>query len=84
MTELFLSGRKLKISLVFMSQSYFKVPKTLWLNVTHYYITKISNKKELQQIASNHSSDTDFKDFRKLYKKYNKEPYPFLVSDIIR
>ena len=60
-TELFLRGRKLNISFVFISQSFFKVPKTVRLNVTHYLIIKIP-KRELQQIASNHSSDTDFKD----------------------
>ena len=73
-TELFLRGRKLNISLVFISQSYFKVPKTIRLNATHYFIMKIPNKRELQQIASNHSSDIDFKDFMKLYKDYAKEP----------
>ena len=65
-TELFLRGRKLNISLVFISQSYFKVSKTIRLNVTHYFIMKIPNIRELQQIASNHSSDIDFKDFMKL------------------
>ena len=53
-TELFLRGRKLNISLVFISQSFFKVPKTVRLNATHYFIMKISNKRELKQIASNH------------------------------
>ena len=48
---------------------------------THYFIMKIPNKRELQQIASNHSSDIDFKDFMKLYKDYTKEPYSFLVND---
>ena len=62
-TELFSRRRKLKISFVFISQSYFKVPINRRLNATHYFITKIPNKKELQQIASNHSSDTDFKGF---------------------
>ena len=74
-TELFLRGRKLNISLVFISQSYFKVPKTIRLNATHYFIMKIPNKIDLQQIASNHSSDIDFKDFMKVYKDYNKAPY---------
>ena len=59
-SELFLRGRKLNISLVFISQSYFKAPKTTRLNATHYFIMKIPNKRELQQIASNHSSDIDF------------------------
>ena len=74
-TELFLRGRKLNISLVFISQSYFNVPKTIRLNATHCFIMKIPNKRALQQIASNHSSDIDFKDFMKFYKEYTKEPY---------
>ena len=74
-TELLLRGRKLNISLVFISQSYFKVRKTIRLNVIHYFIMEIPNKKELQQIVSNHSSDIDFKDFMKLYKEYNKETF---------
>ena len=44
-TELFLRGKKLNISLVFISQSYFKVPKTIRLNPTHYFIMKIPNKR---------------------------------------
>ena len=80
-TELFLRERKLNISLVFISQSYFKVPKIIRLNTTHYFIMKIPNKTELQQIASNHSSDIDYRDFIKLYKDYTKEPYSFLVKD---
>ena len=68
-TELFLRGRKLNISLVFISQSYFKVSKTMRLNATHYFIMKIPNKRDLQQIASNHSFDIEFKDFVKLYKQ---------------
>ena len=70
-TELLLKGRKLNISIVFISQSYFKVPKTIRLNATHYFIITIPNKRELQQIASNHSSDIEFKDFMKLYKRHN-------------
>ena len=56
-------GRKLNISLVFIMQSYFKIPKGVRLNYTHFFITKISNKKDLQQIALNHSSDINSKDF---------------------
>ena len=62
-TELFIRGRKLNISLVFITQSYFKVPKDVRLNSTHFFIMKIPNKRELQQIALNHSSDIDTKDF---------------------
>ena len=80
-TELFIRGRKLNISIVFITQSYFKVPKDVRLNSTHLFIMKIPNKRELQQIALNHSSDIDFKDFMKIFKKYTAEPYPFLVND---
>ena len=82
-TELFISGRKLNISVVFITQSYFKVPKDVRLNYTHFFIMKISNKRELQQTPLNHSSDIDFKDFIKIYKKRTKEPYSFLVNDTI-
>ena len=62
-------------------KSFFKVPKTIRLNLTHYFLMKILNKRELQQISSNHSSDIDFKDFMKLDKAYTKEPYLFLVNN---
>ena len=76
-TELFIRGRKLNISIVFITQSYFKVPKDVRLNYTHFFIMKIPEKRELQEIALNHSSDIDFKDFMKIYKKYTKEPNSF-------
>ena len=66
-TELFIRRRKLNISLPFITQSYFAVPKSIRLNFTHYFIMKIPNKRELQRIAFNHSSDIDFKDFTNLY-----------------
>ena len=80
-TELFIRGRKLNISFVFIKRSYFKVPKSVRLNSTHFFIMKILNKRELQQIALNHSSDIDFKDFINIYKKCTAEPYSFLVND---
>ena len=80
-TELFIRGRKLNISIVFITHSYFKVPNDVRLNSTHFFNMKIPNKRELQQIALNHSSDIDFKDFMKIYKKCTTEPYSFLVND---
>ena len=56
------------------------MPKTIKLNATHYFIMKIPNKRELQQIASKNFFDSYFKDFTRLYKYYTKEPYSFLVS----
>ena len=68
-TELFIRGRKLNISI---TQSYFKVPKDVRLNSTYFFIMKILNKRELQQITINHSSDIDFKDFMRIYKECTK------------
>ena len=56
--------------------------KNIRLNATHYFIMKISNKRELQQISSNYSFDLDVKEFMKLYKECTKEPYSFLLNDI--
>ena len=64
--ELFIRCRKLNISLVFVTQCYFSVSKDVRLNSTHYLIIKINNKRELQNIAINHSADIDYKDFIKI------------------
>ena len=74
-------GRKLNISPVFITQSYFKVPKDVRLNTTHFFISKIPNKRELQQIAINHSSDVRTKDFINIYKECAAKLYSFLVND---
>ena len=79
-TELFIRDRKFNISIVFVTQSYFKMLKKARLNNTHFFIMKFPNKKEPQQIALNHSSDIDFKHFIKIYKKCTSEPYSFLVN----
>ena len=79
--KVFYRDRKLNTSIVFITQSYFKVPKDVRLNSTHFFVMKIPNKRELHQIALNKSSDIDFKDFMKIYKKYNAELYSFLVND---
>ena len=80
-TELFIRGRKSNISLAFITQSYFKVPKDVGINSTHFFVMKIPNKRELQQIALNHSSDISTKDFINIYKKCMAEPYSFSVND---
>ena len=59
-TELFIRGRNLNISLVFIKQSYFSGSKAIRLNSTHYFIMKTPSKRELQQTTFNHSSDIDF------------------------
>ena len=80
-TELFIRCRKLNISLVFISQSYFKVPKDVRNNSTHFFIMKIPNKREPQKIALNHLSDIVSREFIKIYRKYTNTPYSFLVID---
>ena len=67
-TELFIRGRKLNISLVFITQSCFALPKNIRLNSTYYFIMKISNEHELQQIAFNHCQILNLKTMN-LYKK---------------
>ena len=73
--------QKIEYISLFITQSYFSVPKEIRLNSTHYLIMKIHNKRELQQIAINHSADIDYKDFMKIYKNCTKEPYSFLTID---
>ena len=79
--ELFIRCKKLNISLVFISQSYFSVPKDVILNSTHYLIMKTNSKRELKNIAINHSADIDGKDFVKIYRECTKEPNSFLTTD---
>ena len=79
--DLFIRCRKLNISLAFITQVYFSVPKDVRLNSTHYLIMKTNNKKELQNIAINHSADIDYKDFMKIYRKCTKEPFNLLTID---
>ena len=75
--QLFIRCRKLNTSLVFITQSYFSVSKDVRLNSMHYLIMKINNRKELQNIAINHSADIDYQDFMKIYRKCTKELYSF-------
>ena len=80
-TELIIRGRKLNISLVFITQFYFAVPRNIRLNSTDYFVMKIPSKRKLRQIAFNHSSYTDFQDFMKLSRKCAAETYSLLVID---
>ena len=71
----------MNISLVFVTQSYFNVPKQVRLNSTHHLIMKIHNKRELQQIAINYSAGINYNDFLKIYRNCTNEPYCFLSID---
>ena len=79
--ELFIRCRKLNISLAFITQSYFSVPKDVRLNSTHYLIMKINNKRELQNIVINHSADIDYDGFMEFYRECTKKLFSFLTID---
>ena len=66
---------------MFLTQSYYSVPKDMRLNCTHYIIFKLDNRRELQNIVIDHSSDIDYKDFIKTYRNCTREPFNFLTID---
>ena len=79
--ELFIGCKKVNISLVFITQSYFSVPKDVKLNSTHYLIKRINNRKKLQNIVINYSVDIDYNDFMRIYRECTRETYSFLTMD---
>ena len=79
--DLFIRCRKLHISVCFLTQPYFSVPKHVRLNFTHYILFKLNNKRELQNIAINHSADIDYKDFIKIHIECTRELFNFLTID---
>ena len=79
--ELFIRCRKVNISLVFITQSCFSVPKDVRLNSTHYLVRKINSRKELLNIAINHSVDIDYHSFVRIYRECPRKPYSFLTID---
>ena len=79
--ELFYRARKINVSIVFITQSYFRALKDARLNSTHYILMKIGNKKELKRIAEEKSGHLDYKDFLKIYNYCIREPYSFMLID---
>ena len=79
--DLFIRCRKLNVSLVFITQSHFSIPKEVRLSCTHYLIMNIHNRRELKNIAINHAAYIEYKNFMKIYRKWTKEPYSFLSID---
>ena len=80
-TELFYRARKINLSIVFITQSYFRALKDTRLNSTHYILMKIGNKKELKRIAEEKSGHLDNKDFLKIYNCCTRKPYSFMTID---
>ena len=79
--ELFIRCRKLNISLLLITKSYFPVPKKVKLNPTYYLLMKIHNKREVQSVAVNHSANIDYIEFMEIYRKCTNKPYSFLTID---
>ena len=79
--QLFYRASKINVSIVFITQSYFRALKDLRLNITHYILMKIGNKKELKRIAQEKSGHLDYKDFLKIYNYCTKEPYSFMLIE---
>ena len=79
--KVFFMGRKINVSIVFITQSYFRALKDARLNSTHYILVKISNKKELRKIAEEKSGHLGYKDFLKIYNYCTREPYSFMMID---
>ena len=79
--ELFYRARKINVSIVFITQSYFRALKDVRLNSTHYILMKIVNKKELKRIAEEKSGHLDYKDFLRIYNYCTREPYSFMLID---
>ena len=79
--ELFYRARKLNVSIVFITQSYFRALKDARLNSSHYVLMKIGNKKELKSIAEEKLGHLDHKGFLKTYNICTKEPYSFMLID---
>ena len=73
--------QKIEYTLVFITHSYFSIPKEVRFNSTHYLIMKIHGRRELPQIAINHSADIDYEDFMKIYINCIKEPDSFLTIE---
>ena len=74
-------GRKINVSIVFITPSYFRALKDARLNSTHYILMKINNKNELKKILEEKSGHLDYKDFLKIYNYCTKEPYSFMLID---
>ena len=79
--ELFYRARKINVSIVFITQSYFRALTDARLNSTHYILIKIGSKKELKRIAEEKSGHLDYKDFLKIYDYCTREPYSFMLID---
>ena len=79
--ELFYRARKINVSIVFITQSYFRALKDARLNSTHYILMKVGNIKELKRIAEEKSGHLDYKDFLEMYNYCIKKPYSFMTID---
>ena len=80
--ELFYRTCKINISIVFITQSYFRALKDARLNSTHYILMKIGNRKEIKRIAEEKLGHLHYKDFLKIYNCCTRKPYSFMTIDV--
>ena len=78
--EFFIRGRKQNASIIFISQSYFSIPKNIRLNCDYFVITKIGNKKELTEITKDHTTENN--NFNEIFKEATRDPYSILLIDL--
>ena len=76
--------QKIKYFTLFLTQSYFSVPKDVRLNCTHYVLFKLNNRRELQNIAIDHSANIDYKDFIKIYRVCTKNKYKYDCQKLVK
>lgn len=79
--DLFIRGRKKNASTIYISQSYFQIPKMIRLNSSYFALFNVPNKKQLRAIADTHSTRIDFRRFMKYYKEIHSDPYKFMLID---
>ena len=81
MKELFYRARKINVSIVFITQVYFRALKDARLNSTHYILMEIGNKKELKSIAEEKSGHLNYKDFLEIHNYCTRERCSFMTID---
>lgn len=79
--ELFIRGRKKNASVIYISQSYFQIPKMVRLNSSYFALFDVANKRQIRCIADTHSTRLEFSEFMSMYRNIHKEPYKFMLID---
>ena len=81
--DLFIRSRKINVSVIFISQSYFRISRDVRLNSSHFILMKLNDPREINNIANNHSLTLSNKQFINLYKKSTINKYSCFVIDLV-